>query len=123
MADNAFQLMQIDIAATNIEAMVRFYEAVFGTTFNSFDIGSDMKIYSGAVAGMKIVMAPNEIAGVVAEQSRYQFELVVDEFDSVMDRVKSSGGSIREIEGGNGSPRIATVLDPDNNTTVLHEKL
>ncbi|HVZ38727.1 MAG TPA: VOC family protein [Candidatus Kapabacteria bacterium] len=123
MADNAFQLMQIDIAATNTEAMVRFYEAVYGTTFNSFDIGPDMKIYSGTVAGMKIVMAPNEIAGVVAEQSRYQFELAVDGFDGVLDRVKSAGGSIREIEGGNGAPRVATVLDPDNNTTVLHEKL
>lgn len=123
MENHAFQLMQIDIAATNIDAMVGFYEAVYQIKLNVFDLGQGMKLYSGEVAGMKIILAPNEIAGVVAQQSRYQFEIIAPDFDALLERAVAGGGAVREVEGGNGAPRVATVLDPDNNTTIFHEKL
>lgn len=116
-----YRLSQVDMAAVKIDAVVKFYESVFGAKFTVIDAGS-FKMYTGELFGIRTVIAPNSIAGVNAEQSRHQFELVTNDMDGAMARAKAAGGTIRDESPGDGKgPRTVTLVDPDGNTIVLHE--
>lgn len=117
----AMELMQMDLAATKVVEMARFYEAVFQTPFKPIDAG-DVKLYSGKILGMVLLIAPNSVAGVVAEQSRHQFEVTTPDIVGVIQRIKAAGGTVRDDSGAAASPRYITALDPDGNTIVFIEK-
>jgi predicted enzyme related to lactoylglutathione lyase len=115
-----FQISRIAMAVENVEGMVKFYENVFNTHFDSLDAGG-VKLYYGNLLGFSTLLAPNSLAGVEAKQSRHQFELFVKNLEEVKKRVMESGGSVREEEVQNGST-VATIVDPDGNTIILIER-
>lgn len=121
MPESPFKLSRVALAATNIEAVVNFYQNVFQTTFNAIEMGG-MKLYTGPMLGMEIIIAPNEIAGVDAHQSRHQFEVFTTDMNGVIERTLASGGSIRDETPSPESTRVITVVDPDDNTTVFLEQ-
>ena len=58
------QMVGLTVAATNMEEMVRFYNAVFSAGLKpTVHIGAE-QFYAGELCGMKLTFCPNSIAGV-----------------------------------------------------------
>lgn len=112
-----FAIGKATLAMTNVEAMVEFYSNVFGMELQEFPVQGET-LYSGNIAGMNILLCPNSLAGVVAEQSRVQFDFVVSDLAEIKRRVEEHGGAVRpeqsDLERG-----YLTAVDPDNNTIVF----
>jgi predicted enzyme related to lactoylglutathione lyase len=119
---NTFTVVQVDMAVENMDSMVHFYETVFDTKLTSYEMGG-IKLYNGMVHGIRFVFAPAAIAGVVAEQSRHQFELKVSDIESVARKAASAGGNLRDGIQSDGTTRTLVVEDPDHNTIVFHQKI
>jgi|GEM_PF-669066 len=117
MAAQEFRVASIALAVENLEPTVRFYEKVFNAVFEPLE-GTDRKIYAGKLLGFDFLLASNELAGVNAEQSRHQFDIVVNDLDSVLQRVTEAGGTIREQQTDRGV-RTVTIVDPDGNTMLF----
>jgi len=110
------------MAVVNMEEMVKFYEEVFKTKLNGFEV-QGMKMYNGTIHGLTFFLAPVEITGVVAEQSRHQFELMVKDIEGVAKRAEEAGGNLRDGIETNGDMKTLVVEDPDKNTIVFHQKI
>ena len=66
------------------------------------------------LAGVPLVICPNEIAGVEAEQSRHQLAFRVSDLAAILSRVEAAGGS---IETPMTDPLTQAILrDPDGNS-------
>ncbi|MEO5931124.1 MAG: VOC family protein [Candidatus Kapaibacterium sp.] len=115
----AFRVARVTYAITNVEKMVAFYENVFQMKFESFD-GGGTKLYSGMLLGQNTLFCPNTLAGVVAEQNRLQYDIVVSDIDGVAARVRASGGKVREENTVEGR-KTMTIVDPDGNTIIFHQ--
>ena len=103
------RLTRRTLAIDNIEAMVRFYNGVFGSELVEVTDG----IYAGNLLGLPLVACDTRIAEVVAEQGRLQLTLAVEDPDALKELAIRFGGRIEpEVEG-------FTMVDPDGNTWVI----
>jgi predicted enzyme related to lactoylglutathione lyase len=107
---------QITLAATNIDAMVRFYTAVLGIELRPVD-AYGTTLYRGALHGVSFVLCPNSLAGVQAEKSRHQFTYAVADLAATVAGAVAAGGAVDEAAQGNADS--ATLLDPDGNSIVF----
>lgn len=117
MNNPEYRITRIALAATDAATAAAFYENVFDCALKPFDMPGD-KIYAGMLLGYQFVIAPNSIANVTAERSRIQFNIATSDLDATLERVTSAGGTVREVEPS-GNERVATVLDPDDNTIIF----
>ncbi len=117
------QLIGLTVAASNMPAMVSFYNAVFAAGLKpSVHIG-DEQFYAGTLCGMQLTLCPNRIAGVVAEQNRQQFRFQVADIEAVMRAgLANHGSKINPIEEYKGA-KVASLADPDGNTIEFVELL
>ena len=115
-----FAFKRITIAAEDVAAMVVFYNAAFVTGLEPFEMAG-FTLYRGALAGVELVLVPNALAGVTAEQNRQQFDLIVPDIEACIDAVTAHGGLLLSQSGiiGEGGRRTVSVMDPDGNTIVL----
>lgn len=115
------RLIGLTIAATHMNKMVEFYNAVFGAGLKqTVHIGAE-QFYGGKLLDMELILCPNTIAGVVAEQNRQQFRFEVDDIDGVMQRgLKNHGSEINPVDEYKGA-RVASLADPDGNTLEFVE--
>jgi predicted enzyme related to lactoylglutathione lyase len=122
MTKDSFKIAKITLAVTNTEKMVAFYGNVYKCEFREIRLNGT-KLYSGELAGLKILLCPNTLAGVKAEQSRHQFEYIVNDLDQVVRAALAAGGSLQGKVDITPQHKIATILDPDGNTTVFIQEL
>ena len=117
------QMVGLTVAATNMEEMVKFYNAVFGAGLKpTVHIGAE-QFYAGELSGMKLTFCPNSIAGVLAEQNRQQFRFQVADIEAVMAHgLANHGSEINPIEEYKGA-KVASLADPDGNTIEFVEIL
>jgi len=113
MPGSLVQLTQMTLATTRTPEMVKFYDTLFGTALKATEVYGTT-LYRGSLAGIPLVICPNEIAGVEAEQSRHQLTLRVADLSSLLQMVETAGGIIE-------TPIIDTLTsailrDPDGNT-------
>ncbi|MBS1494465.1 MAG: VOC family protein [Bacteroidetes bacterium] len=109
------KLSKITIACTDILKMTEFYSKVFNIRFAEHEFPG-FKMYSSKITDINFLFCPNEIAGVIAEQNRHQFDYVTDNIQEVIDNTLSSGGSMHgELQKSDNGSSV-TVLDPDGNT-------
>jgi catechol 2,3-dioxygenase-like lactoylglutathione lyase family enzyme len=120
MTDSPSRLLHITLATTNTAAMAAFYNSVFDARIQPTQ-AYGATLYKGTLAGISLLLCPNEIAGVAAEQSRHQLQFAVASLDDSLDQVRAAGGAIEQIEAG-GSERRAAVRDPDGNTLEFVER-
>ena len=120
-ATEAFEISRVSYAVTNIDAMVVFYSAVFQTEFKTLHWG-DQTLYQGKLLGHPTLFCPNSIAGVKAEQSRIQFDVLTNDLDGVIKRAAESGGTVREQSEAGAAERYCTVVDPDGNTINFYAR-
>ena len=107
------QLAKITLATTRTVEMVRFYDMLFDTQLQAKEI-QGVTFHNGTLAGIPLLICPNEIAGVEAEQSRHQLALRVADLESLLGRVESVGGLIETPM--TESMTEAILRDPDGNT-------
>jgi catechol 2,3-dioxygenase-like lactoylglutathione lyase family enzyme len=80
-------------------------QAMFGTT-----------LYQGQLAGISLLLCPNEIARAQAEQNRHQLRLTVKDIAATMRLALANGATLlNEISDHEGA-KIASVRDPDGNS-------
>ena len=115
------KLTQIAIAATNVEEMVAFYNEVMDANLTAVPAFGDMVFHTGALAGLNIVLVPNGIAGVNAEQNRQQLRFTVTHVEKMAQKATESGGSLQDDIQVTPEGKMATVVDPDGNTIELFE--
>lgn len=111
--EESLRLAELSLAANDVPAMVRFYDAVLGTALEPY-AAYGTTFYRGSLHGTRFVIAPNELAGVDAAQNRHQFVYVAEDLESLLARALAAGGTVRDSTDG-----VATVLDPDGNTLVF----
>lgn len=110
------RIERIVLAVERMDEMARFYDEVFGTALQS-DAGSPFR--RGTLADIPLLLCPNEIAEVVAQQNRHQLRFAVDDLDAVLGRVRATGGVVMDEGELGDSARVAGVADPDGNTYEL----
>ena len=110
-----YNLVRIAIAASNVKAMVHFYEHVFDANFQSIKT-EHATFYAGQIAGIALTLIPNTVAQVKAEQNRQQLSFVVADLEQVLALSEKAGGKnlIDLIDTPEG--KQAAVTDPDGNT-------
>lgn len=117
------ELVGLTIAASNMDQMVRFYNAVFDARLKATVHIGEEQFYAGALCGMKLTFCPNTIAGVIAEQNRQQFRFQVADIAAVMTKgVANHGYEINPIEEYKGA-KVASLADLDGNTIEFVEIL
>lgn len=113
-----FKLKKITIAATNITEMATFYTSVFNAGLTPIE-AYGTTLYTGQLCGFDLLLCPNSIAGVEAQQNRQQFDIEVPDIESALKAAETSGGKIKDPLTINPIQNIASVTDPDGNTIVL----
>ena len=113
MTESPIQLMQMTLATTHTPEMVRFYDALFGTELQAKG-AFGTTLYRGTLAGIPLLLCPNEIAGVEAEQSRHQLAFRVHDLSTLLQNVESAGGTAETP--ASDSATTAILKDPDGNT-------
>jgi len=117
------QMVGLTVAASNMQEMVKFYNAVFNARLKATVHIGEEQFYAGRLCGMKLTFCPNTIAGVVAEQNRQQFRFQVADIEAVMAKgLANHGGEINPIEEYKGA-KVASLADPDGNTIEFVEIL
>ena len=117
------RLIGVTIAAVNMREMVRFYNAVFDAGLKETVHIGEHQFYGGVLGGCELVLCPNAIAGVNAEQNRQQFRFAVSEVEKVMETgLANHGVEINPVDEYKGA-KVASMADPDGNTIefVEHE--
>lgn len=109
------QLERMTIAATDVEAMLTFYNNVFDA---GFEVLPDKPLYIGLIGGVEAILCPNSIAQVEAKQSRIQLRLRVDDLDAVLEKAKANGGEVFQ-DFANENARMASLRDPDGSSIEL----
>lgn len=109
------QIQRITLAVEDIDSMVEFYNAIFGCGLAPVN-GSPVS--KGRFADIDLVVCPNSVAGVIADQNRHQFRLIVEDAEALATRIEVAGGSVvnRDILSGKA---IVGVADPEGNTYEL----
>lgn len=113
-----YQVARITVATTRMNAMVRFYNDVFHARMKEVDIGG-VTMQMGYVAGLELLLCPNQVSKVKADLNRHMVRVRVGDFDDVLKRVRGSGGSVDAAPIMTSGERIVAVRDPDGNTIEI----
>lgn len=108
-------LIQLTIAAEHVLPMVHFYNHMFAADLQPI-AAAGTTLYRGQLHGVTLLVCPNTLANVIAEQNRHQFTYAVADLAAVLRRAQSAGGSV--LQHG---PDTLTILDPDGNTIVFQQ--
>ena len=118
MTNQDFKIDRITIAVTNVDQMVKFYKTVFKCELKESKAYGTI-LYSGKLGDIKILLCPNEIAGVKADQNRQQFDFIVTDLDKIIQDSKVSGGKMKGDITTSDKQKSVTIVDPDGNTIVF----
>jgi len=121
MSNADFKIEKITVAVTHMTQMHAFYTAVFKCELKAIQ-NYGTTLYAGAIGDIDILLCPNEIAGVKAEQNRQQFDFIVTNLDLVIRDAKTSGGKLQEDVHVSEKQKTVTIIDPDGNTIVFIQK-
>ncbi|MCA1584336.1 MAG: VOC family protein [Acidobacteria bacterium] len=113
-----YQIARITVATTRMNAMVRFYNDVFHARMKEVDIGG-ITMQTGYVAGLELLLCPNQVSRVRADLNRHMLRVRVGDFDALLKRVRGSGGTVDAAPIMTSGERIVSVRDPDGNTIEL----
>ena len=109
------------MAVFNMDAMIRFYNQVFGIEFKKENM-FDTVLYKCYWDGLDILFCPAELANNYSEQNRHQFDIIVKDIEEAVKQVIMNEGTIiSKIKAGKIYKSVG-IKDPDNNSIVLKQK-
>jgi predicted enzyme related to lactoylglutathione lyase len=117
-ARDDYQLARITVATMRMSAMVRFYNDVFHARMKEVEIGG-VTMHLGYIAGVELLLCPNDVSKVKADLNRHMLRLRVGDFDAALKRVQGSGGTVDAAPVLMSGERVVAVRDPDGNTIEL----
>ena len=120
-SQTSMTISRVTLATTNMTAMTRFYNEVFAAGLRRTVVGGAV-MELGTLAGVELLLCPNEIARVDAALNRHMFRIAVDDVASVLERVRRAGGTVDAPPALIDGRRLAAVRDPDGNTIELTER-
>lgn len=115
------KLKGFTIAVTNVDAMVRFYNAVFDADLQPIQAFGTV-LYSGELAGFVLTFCPNSLLQIEAEKNRQQLSFLVDDLTLTLRQIIAHGGSQLGEIAENKEGNTCGVLDPDGNSIELTER-
>lgn len=115
-------LMGMTVAVVRMSAMVDFYQSVFKAEFQPVDAHGAM-MFRGRVAGLDMLLCPQELAGVRAEQGRFQLKFQVHDIHRTIDLALTNGGSLLNAPVENNGTKAAAVRDPDGNSIEFEQAI
>ncbi|MEZ4572005.1 MAG: VOC family protein [Thermomicrobiales bacterium] len=111
------RLMHFTLASEDVETTKTFYASVFGDEFTAVEVAERSSI--GEPCRPRMVICPTTMADVVANRSRHQLQLEVNDVGGALERAQSSGGRVHTPLSDAGGRPYAVICDPDNNTIEL----
>src|ERR1051326_8970267 len=118
MAEITITPAQITLAVTDLPAMVHFYSSVFGVDLQPV-AAYGTTLYRGVLHTTTVMLCPNDLADVQANQSRHQLTYTVSDLGAVIERVIAAGGTVQEQTPTSDRPSTAVIRDPDGNSIVF----
>lgn len=115
------KLTRISMAVTDMDKMVAFYNGVLEANLTAVPAFGDMGFYVGSILGIEVMMVPNGIAGVHAQQNRQQLRITVSNLDVIAQKVIDHGGSLQDDIQVTPEGKLAAAVDPDGNTIEFLE--
>ncbi len=110
------KLVQITLTAEHVVEMVQLYSAVFAIQLEPV-AAYGTTLYRGLLHGTPLLICPNSIAGVEAQQNRHQFTYSVANLATLIRQAEAAGGQLIQHAAD-----AATLLDPDGNTLVFQQE-
>lgn len=114
-AEVAFRLTRIDLVATDLDAMVRFYGGVFGVEFEPVPAGEFTFRLARLPGLFDLQILPREATRNRSTLNRQQLNLDVTDLEAVRERVLEHGGTLEGEIRPWGDRRALSVRDPDRN--------
>lgn len=111
----AFKLLKITLACSDISKMTTFYKNVFNVSFVKHEMPG-FTMFSTKIGDINFLFCPNQIAGVIAEQNRHQFDYIVEKLQHVIDASIKHGGKQQGDVQRSIEEKSVTIIDPDGNT-------
>lgn len=108
------QLAGVTIAATNMDLMQRFYNAVFTANLKPFD-AYGTTLYRGKLAGVELVLCPNDLLQIEAQKNRQQLRFAVEDVAVVVATAVAHGGHLISTI----TTKAGGIVDPDGNSIEL----
>ncbi len=118
----SFKISKITLAVNHAKEMADFYNTVFDCQLKEFE-AFNSTLYSGNFCGINLLICPNQIAGVEAQQNRQQFDIEVNDIEKVIKIAISNGGKLFQEITTNETSKTAAITDPDGNSIVLIETI
>ena len=116
MRQSPIQLTQLSLATIHTPEMVKFYNTLFGAQLEATE-AHGKTLYYGSLAGIPLIIRPDEIDDIIAEQSRHQLSLSVPDLSGLLQLVEIVGGS---VETSAAESVVSAILrDPDDNAIEL----
>ena len=105
----------ITIAVDEMDAMVRFYNAVFDARLTPVGPPNVPDFYMGRLGAIDLLFCPNSLFEIEAEHNRQQFRFVVDDLETTLSQVEGAGGQVLTDSFCNGLLKACGVVDPEGN--------
>jgi catechol 2,3-dioxygenase-like lactoylglutathione lyase family enzyme len=115
MANSEFNLVHITLATTNMPAMKKFYDTLFGANLQAQAMFGTT-LYQGKLGGISLLLCPNEIARAEAKQNRHQLRFAVNDVAETMRLALANGATLLNEVSVHEGAKIASVRDPDGNS-------
>ena len=114
---------RVTIAVNDMDAMVDFYNSVFGAGLRPVEPSGEFTFYMGKLGQLELFFCPNLITQIVAEKNRQQFRFVVENVETTIAAgVRAGGTMLGDIQTADHA--IAGGLsDPDGNSIELIQYL
>jgi predicted enzyme related to lactoylglutathione lyase len=114
-------LNRVTLATTNMGEMVRFYNEVFGAELKPApQYGSTTPAFhQGTLAGINLLLCPNQIARIKAIENRHQLRFAVIDIEAAIQFVQAAGGKVDGKVTEQQGEKMIAVRDPDGNTIEL----
>ena len=122
MSNSGIYLGAMSITTVDTPKMVNFYETVFKTRLHPQEMGRFV-LYRGAVGNLNITLAPNELMGIRAEQSKHHLSFIVPNLEEYLRLVKRAGGRQTQDIDFDNLEKYCEIADPDGNPIELVEML
>ncbi len=102
--------------------MVDFYQSVFQAEFQPVEAYGAM-LFRGKIAGLDLMLCPQEVAGINTDQNRFQLKFQVRDLQHTIDLALTNGGSLLNAPVADGGTKAAAVRDPDGNSIEFEQTL
>lgn len=118
-------LNRVTLATINMAAMVRFYNEVFGAEMEPAPQygATTPAFHQGNLAGVNLLLCPNQIARVKAAQNRHQLRFAVGDIEAAVQSVQAAGGKVDGKVIERQGERLIAVRDPDGNTIEFTQSI